>query len=449
MLAAPAAPPAGRVRAAPPRGPHAGDLSTATAPLLENGVPGNRQGGLGSGLAYAGGNIFLALPDRGPNANPYDSSVDDTVNYIPRFQTLKLDLALAEVGSALPYELSIHLVGTTLLGKNGPLVYGAGGAPALNDPQVSYFTGRSDAFDPAVRSSRGSVHGRLDPEGIRVSNNGHTVFITDEYGPFVYAFNRCTGRLKRSYSLPSMFGVWAKGSKGDDEIANNTVGRVANKGMEGLAISPDGTALFGAMQSPLLQDGGTSAAVIRIAKIDLATGAILGQYAYRLDNIGTAAKPKYPTISEVIAINDHELLLDERDGKGLGDDSAAVTKKLYHIDLTGAEDVSAVVGEANLIPKAVAKDLFLDLAAALNGAGMDTIDIPAKLEGVAFGPDIEVNGVTKHSLFVSNDNDYLARFVDSGHPDGAENPNRIFVFAVDGADLPGYTPQLIAPAICK
>lgn len=36
--------------------------------LLENGVPGDLLGGLGSGLAWAGGNVFLALPDRGPNA---------------------------------------------------------------------------------------------------------------------------------------------------------------------------------------------------------------------------------------------------------------------------------------------------------------------------------------------------------------------------------------------
>ncbi|MCX8499415.1 MAG: hypothetical protein ORN25_08610, partial [Caulobacteraceae bacterium] len=39
---------------------------------LENGVPANVLGGRGSGLAYAGGDTFLALPDRGPNASPYN-----------------------------------------------------------------------------------------------------------------------------------------------------------------------------------------------------------------------------------------------------------------------------------------------------------------------------------------------------------------------------------------
>jgi hypothetical protein len=42
------------------------DFATETAAPLENGVPGNRLGGIGSGFAYAGGNNFLALPDRGP-----------------------------------------------------------------------------------------------------------------------------------------------------------------------------------------------------------------------------------------------------------------------------------------------------------------------------------------------------------------------------------------------
>ena len=38
------------------------------------------------------------------------------------------------------------------------------------------------------------------------------------------------------------------------EIANNTSGRVANKGMEGLAITPDGRTLVGIMQNALIQD---------------------------------------------------------------------------------------------------------------------------------------------------------------------------------------------------
>ena len=44
------------------------DFAAQTAGLLANNVPGNRLGGLGSGLAYLGGDWFLALPDRTPVA---------------------------------------------------------------------------------------------------------------------------------------------------------------------------------------------------------------------------------------------------------------------------------------------------------------------------------------------------------------------------------------------
>lgn len=48
--------------------------------LLENGVRGDVLGGLGSGLAWAGGDMFLALPDRGPNAVAWNASVDNTTS---------------------------------------------------------------------------------------------------------------------------------------------------------------------------------------------------------------------------------------------------------------------------------------------------------------------------------------------------------------------------------
>src|SRR3569832_1511599 len=69
------------------------DFATETAAPLDNGVAGNQLGGIGSGLAYAGGTTFLALPDRGPNAFAYNPLVDNTVSYIGRFQTLNLSLA--------------------------------------------------------------------------------------------------------------------------------------------------------------------------------------------------------------------------------------------------------------------------------------------------------------------------------------------------------------------
>src|SRR6266700_2345104 len=60
---------------------------------LENGAPANTLGGFGSAITYAGNYTFLALPDRGPNAVPYDSNVDDTDSYINRFHTVNMELS--------------------------------------------------------------------------------------------------------------------------------------------------------------------------------------------------------------------------------------------------------------------------------------------------------------------------------------------------------------------
>lgn len=417
------------------------DFAGETAAPLENGIRGNRLGGIGSGLAYLGGDYFLALPDRGPNAVAFNPCTDDTVSYISRFHTMHLSLSPSDPGSTpLPFTLTPMVVSTTLLSSRSPLSYGVGcglvgsGEPALNKADhTHYFTGRSDNFDPG-QTSTNPDNARLDPEGIRVSNDLRRVYVTDEYGPYVYEFDRLTGRRTRAFTLPPKFAISNLNSVGALEISGNTTGRVTNKGMEGLAITPDGDTLVGAMQSPLIQDGGdVKGGVARIVTIDLRTGRT-HEYAYQLDN-GVKT-----TISEIVAINNHEFLVDERDSKGLADDSAAGFKRLYRINLQGAFDVSRLAGAANLAPHAVPKQLFLDVVAVLTASGMSPFDIPAKLEGLAFGQDVTIGGQIRHTLYLANDNDY-SPVVTNTHGTTTSNPNRFFVFAFSDADLPGFIPQ--------
>jgi len=77
----------------------------------------------------------------------------------------------------------------------------------------------------------------------------------------------------RPFSLPGNLAVSELSAMGQTEIDGNTSGRVANKGMEGLALTPNGKRLVGVMQAPLIQDGGK---IIRIVTIDIATGAGIG-----------------------------------------------------------------------------------------------------------------------------------------------------------------------------
>jgi len=84
----------------------------------------NRLGGLGSGLTYIGNNTFLALPDRGPNAVAFNACDDDTVSYISRFHTLRMNLSPSDAGSKFPMTLTPMVTDTTLLYSRSPLVYG-------------------------------------------------------------------------------------------------------------------------------------------------------------------------------------------------------------------------------------------------------------------------------------------------------------------------------------
>jgi hypothetical protein len=412
------------------------DLSGLTY-TLENGVPANLLGGLGSGIAYAGGDTFVALPDRGPNAVSYNSLVDDTVSYVPRFHTITMKLE-PNSGSGLPYVLTPALRRTTLLYSPRPLAYGSGdglnlgsGKPAINRPSRNYFSGRSDNYAPDHNSGYGR-DARLDSEGIRVSNDGLSVFVSDEYGPYIYQFLSFNGERIRTFRLPDEFFVPNPKPTGDGELAANNTGRTPNKGMEGLAITPDGRTLVGILQAPLIQDaaeGGAANNLLRIVTVDIASGKTTHQYAYLLTS-GSG-------VSEIVALNDHEFLVDERDGKGLGDGSKAKVKQLFKIDLANAVDVDGMDG-TRAAANAVKKTLFLDIVNILTANGISASQIPAKIEGVAFGPDVNYKGRKTHTIWIANDNDFLQDYSGPG-----TNPNQFFVFGFTDADLDGssYVPQ--------
>ena len=179
------------------------------------------------------------------------------------------------------------------------------------------------------------------------------------------------------------------------------------------------------MQAPLAQDTNKT---VRIVSIDIASGAVR-QYAYLLTT-GSG-------VSEIVALNNHQFIVDERDGKGLGDGSNAVVKKLYKIDLDGAQEVTNSSG--NIASKAVSKTLLLDIVSVLGANGISASQVPAKIEGLAFGKDVMLGNVLTHTLYVANDNDFVANLA------GA---NKFYVFGVTDADLlavgASYTPQDLA-----
>lgn len=129
--------------------------------------------------------------------------------------------------------------------------------------------------------------------------------------------------------------------------------------------------------------------------------------------------------SEILAIHNHQFLVLERDGKGLGDGNSASFKKLQRVDLAGATDVSLLSGAAALAPAARSSTTFLDRRLALHNAGIADTAIPSKLEGAAFGADLVDGGSPYHTLYIANDNDFLA----------SSATNKFYVFRFTDADL--------------
>jgi hypothetical protein len=370
------------------------DLS-GLSDTLEDGTPHNRLGAFGSGIAYAGGSRFLAVPDRGPNASSYNPSVDNTTAFQARFQEFEITLS---DGAPL-----INLVRTR----------------TLNDANGA-FTGLSSGFDAA----NSPLSRRFDPEEIRVANDGASVFISDEYGPFLYQFDRQSGLRTRVFSLPAKFKIATPAPTSAAEISGNTSGRVANRGMEGLAITPDGKTLLGVMQNPLIQDGGREGLLVRLLKIDIQSGQTQ-EYIYTLSN-------KANGLNGAVAINQNEFLIIERDGRA---GTQAVFKRIFKIDLSGASDVSAIASLPLVDPPSgtapVSKSNFIDLldpAFALSGASF-----PEKIEGIAFGPKLSNANL---SVLITADNDFTSA------------PNSIFAFSVDASDL-NFVPQQLGSNVTQ
>lgn len=357
---------------------HASDKSGLTDALAD-GTPHNRLGSLGSAIAYTGvGNRYVMLSDRGPK--------DGAVPYQCRFHVV--DIGFKPTGG-----LQLDLVDTRV----------------LKDKVGRPFVGQ------ASQLQSGATAHRLDPEGARVGPAG-SVFVSDEYGPHILEFDQ-DGKLDRELKVPQRYVLKKPHAEPAKELAHNKHGRVPNKGMEGLAITPDGGKLVGIVQGPLIQDGGSHGTNLRILEVDLASGGTR-EFLYPLESEKTG-------VSEILAVNDHEFLVLERSG---GAPEAPRSARIYKIDITRASDISKIDAlPAKAIPKGivpVTKMTFFDLLDPCHGLGGP--DFPPKLEGLAFGPDL-IDG--RHLLLVSSDNDC------------GDAPTRVFAFAIDSRDLPGFQRQ--------
>ena len=315
---------------------------------LEDGAnPGQtfeiRNGGFGSAAAADPKNVsrFYALTDRGPNATYLDGKMFPVPDYTPRIGLFEIeaDGSVIKVKEILLKDTAGNpvsgLPNSSTLGGTGELPYDADGT-LIVDENGSIKT---DDFG-------------IDSEGLAVMKDG-TFWVSDEYGPHIVHYSaegKEIGRInpfasdsRDLYTLPAEFG-----------------NRWANRGMEGLTVTPDQTTLVGIMQSTLDNpDKTVRGTLTRIVTVELATGAVK-QYLYKQD------KSKNSN-SEITALSNDTFLVIERDGTFYKDTTTG-QKYVYKIKLHTGTELEHVALDANMTQDA-------DLGLLIGGQTLEQVAI--------------------------------------------------------------------------
>lgn len=246
--------------------------------------------------------------------------------------------------------------------------------------------------DKTVKADGESI--RLNPinntliwsnEGERLFKNGDSIIIQP-----ALTFITPEGKFIDTIPLPKGFHF----SKSENGPRKNAL-------FEGVTFADDYKTIYASLEEPRFEDGppasfGFDKALTRILKFDVKSKKNTAQYAYNLGEL-----PVKPTvdidwningISEILAINDHELLVMERAWAKGTDDHSFI--KLFLVDLNGAENEINNPSFINKAPKPLVKKLLFDF---------DTINLHIdNFEGVTFGPDLS-NG-HKTLIFCADNN---------------------------------------------
>ncbi|CCK77392.1 conserved hypothetical protein [Oleispira antarctica RB-8] len=289
-----------------------------------------RNGGFGSdAVAHpSDATRFYALTDRGPNAtftgDQGKGKKFPTPDYTPRIGLFELQAngdvkKIKDILLKRPDGTFITgLPNSTALGGTGETPYDADGNVIVENMNLP--------FDENTNPIKLDDYG-LDGEGLVALSDG-TFWISDEYGPHIVHFNAegveigrinaFSGDTRNTFTLPG-------------EFAN----RRANRGMEGLAVTPDEKTLVGIMQSTLYNPSSAVKVndIVRLVSIDLTDGSI-SQYLYKQEKTQNSQ-------SGIVALSNTEFVVIERDGSFYNDDPSAM-KLLYKIDISNATDIEAI-----------------------------------------------------------------------------------------------------------
>ncbi|HWT52753.1 MAG TPA: esterase-like activity of phytase family protein [Caulobacter sp.] len=236
-----------------------------------------------------------------------------------------------------------------------------------------------------------------DGEAIRFDpRNQDLVWATE--GDFDHGYPPAVRRMKRDgrpverLAVPGNLTFHADGKTGARKNATT----------EGLSWSVDGRSMWLSMEWPLVQDGPIPSVAeggrTRLTRLDR-SGKVLAQYAYRLDPVQAASPVGVDDngVSEILALDEHRLLVLERSAAKGVDGRYSYHIRLYLADLAEADDVAKVASLSATAVRAARKRLLLNF---------DTLGIRIdNLEAMAWGPRLKDG---RRTLVLASDDNYDA-----------------------------------------
>lgn len=398
--------------------------------------------------------VLWTLPDRGRN----DPGAGLFYDYAGRLERFRLRLAAGTPEAPGRLEL-VHDGGRVLRDFDGRPFTGA-------DPGAGTVTRRGIVLpSPAAGLGAGKIS--LDAESLQFTADGH-FYVGDEYAANVYYFAP-DGRLQGVLQPPPAVRPMRDGRLDFGSLRPPHSGRRNNQGVEGMALSPDGTRLFVALQSALVQDTATGSeagrADTRVLVYDVAADPVpaapVGHYVVQLPTYTAAGDggraDRTAAQSELRALDGHRFLLLARDGNGvLGREGRApVYKSVLLVDTDGATNLAGSARETGtasvlarpddialapgIVPARWTELLNLLDPRQLARVGVALVPDPAhglaplseKWEAMDLLPALDPAHPHDWLLLIGNDNDFIARHcVMQGQAcDSAEdNDNRVLVY---------------------
>jgi hypothetical protein len=187
---------------------------------------------------------------------------------------------------------------------------------------------------PIVRraTDRLLTGGDIDPESLQRGHNGD-LWVGDEFGPWILHFDSTGRLLDPPFPMPGDL----KSPNNPFLVAGQAASQPNSRGVEAMAISPNGKFLYPALEGATVAD--TDPLRRHIFEFSVKDKAFTGrQWEYHVE-VATNM------VSDMAALDSHRLVLIERDG-GLG--VTALFRSVYvinlrHVDAAGFVEKNAVV----------------------------------------------------------------------------------------------------------